>query len=122
MPYCRYLGVADDNDAKSCPSQSDIQTPWVVKKSDTLVLVRPHTRQHNEIFFSALERIDACHFNLLQHTHTYTTHFTYQQHINVHQLRVCRVNGHSPHLTGHFGDGSLQPIDCTGTDKQTKTK
>jgi len=63
-----YLGVTNDDNAKSCPSQGNIQTSRVVKKADALVFIGPHARQHDEIFLTSLERVDTRHLNLLQCT------------------------------------------------------
>jgi len=77
-----YLGIADDDDTKSRPSQRNVQTSRVVKKPDTLVFIGPHTRQHDEVFLSTLERVDARHLNLLQTT----TCFSHQKHTSSTQL------------------------------------
>ncbi len=49
-----------------CSSESDIQTTWVVEKADALVLIGSDTGQHDEVFFSSLERVDTCYLDVLQ--------------------------------------------------------
>ena len=56
----------DEEEDSPCPRQGDIQSSGVVQEANALVLVSSYTGQYNEVFLTSLERVNACHLDLLE--------------------------------------------------------
>lgn len=59
----QHLGVTKDHQAIACTRECHIETPRVIKETDSLMFVGTHAGEDDVILFSALERVDRRHFD-----------------------------------------------------------
>ena len=93
------LRVAENNDTVLCAGEGDVETPWIVQETYTLVLIASHAAENNIILLSALERVDAGDFDFL-------VEILLQRAIELHVIHDVRslafVRGYHANLTGHY--------------------
>lgn len=56
-----HFRIAENNDSIFRTCESNVQTPRVVQKPNSLVLIAPDTTEDNVVFFTTLEGIHGCH-------------------------------------------------------------
>ena len=57
--------IAENDDAILCTSESNIETPWVIQKANTLMLVASDAAEDDVILLPSLEGVNASNLDLL---------------------------------------------------------